>query len=394
MKNELKRAYELKDQMVRDRRHLHRNPEIAHDLPETTAFVMNRLEELGCAPEEIAPSAVTGTIIGGKPGKTILLRADMDALPMAENSGLPFASTIDKAHTCGHDIHTAMLLTAAQILKENAKDLCGTVKLMFQPAEETLTGAESMVKAGVLENPGVDAAFAMHVAADLPVGSFGYNDSTGYMYASSDSFQIDIKGKGSHGAHPHRGIDPLNVGAHTLIALQALPAREIPPLDPIVVTVGQLSGGAATNIIPETAVLKGTIRLHAPSLREFATRRLTEIAEYTAKTFGAEASVTWLAKCPCVSCDYGMTQSMLELIKGYGFENAEFVNGRTTLGSEDFAFVVEKVPSTFLILGAADKDPARRVPYHNPNIVFDEDCMPIGAAIHAGMAMTWLEKNV
>ena len=251
-----KRAQELKDEIIQNRRRIHQNAEVGLNLPNTKAFVTEKLREYGLKPTECG-HGVTATL--GKPGKTLLLRADMDALPMPEESGEPFACpTGETAHACGHDMHTAMLLTAAKMLKENEDALCGTVKLMFQPAEETFEGARDMLENGLLENPPVDTALAYHVAAGKsPVGFVMYNDS-GVMMASVDGFEITIHGRGSHGANPNLAIDPINVGVHIHLALQELIARESDPTKTCDLTIGQFMAGTSANIIPNTAVLSGT----------------------------------------------------------------------------------------------------------------------------------------
>ena len=263
-----KRAQELKDETTQNRRRIHQNAEVGLNLPNTKAFVTEKLHEYGLKPTECG-HGVTATL--GKPGKTLLLRADMDALPMPEESGEPFACpTGETAHACGHDMHTAMLLTAAKMLKENEDALCGTVKLMFQPAEETFEGARDMLENGLLENPPVDAALAYHVAAGKsPVGFVMYNDS-GVMMASVDGFEITVHGRGSHGANPNLAIDPINVGVHIHLALQELIARESDPTKTCVLTIGQFMAGTAANIIPDTAVLRGTIRTNDKKARRIA----------------------------------------------------------------------------------------------------------------------------
>lgn len=391
MKEFLQRANIMKDSLVKDRRYLHGIPEIGHDLPQTTAYVKQRLTEMGYKPQDLGHGGIVALAGRKKAGdKVILLRADMDALPMMEESGLPFASTSGRCHACGHDIHTTMLLGAAAMLKDVEDQLEGTVKLMFQPAEETLTGAKDLLDAGVLDNPKVDAAFGMHVAAEQPVGVFGYN--TTYQYASSDAFQITIQGKGAHGAMPHNGVDPINVAAHIHIALQEIIAREVNAYDTLVITVGQLLAGQAMNIIPDTATMKGSIRAYSATTRDMAVRRLQEISEYTARAFNATATAEILTSIPSMLCNTDMVALMLEQLRSADIEGATF-NERKSMGSEDFAFVTDKVPSAFLSLGGALKDESKRFAFHNPHIVFDEDCMPIGAAIHAAIAKNWLSRN-
>src|SRR3712207_1027846 len=243
--NYWERAKEIKDEIISYRRELHSNAEVGMDLPFTTEFVMKTLKSFGYEPKRIIDSGVVATVgNGGKP--CILLRADMDALPMTEESCLNFCSkNLGSAHTCGHDLHAAMLLGAAKMLKENEQSINGTIKLMFQPAEETFQGAKAMIDAGVLENPHVDRALAFHVGAgNAPVGICAYNDKGASMF-SSTGFKINIKGKGSHGATPHESIDSINIAVHIYLALQELIAREINPSTPALITIGQLSGGSA-----------------------------------------------------------------------------------------------------------------------------------------------------
>ena len=244
-----KRALELKEETIKHRRYIHEHAEAGIYLPKTKAYVIETLKSFGIEPE-VCGEGVAATL--GKEGKVLLLRADMDALPMPEESGEVFACPDQKtAHACGHDFHAAMLLTAAKMLKENEHLLQGTVKLMFQPAEETFEGSKNMIEAGILENPKVDAALAYHVSpGKMPVGIYMYNDNSTMMY-SVDGFKIDIKGKGTHGAYPQAGIDPINIAVHIYLALQELIARECDSAHACVLTVGQLQAGTAANIIPD-----------------------------------------------------------------------------------------------------------------------------------------------
>lgn len=388
MKDILHRAQAMMDTLIADRRHLHGIPEIGHDLPQTTAYVKQRLTEMGYEPKDLGDSGII-TLVGGKQGadKTMLLRADMDALPIEEESGLPYAATNGNCHACGHDIHTAMLLGAAKLLKDMEDELEGMVKILFQPAEETFTGAKNMVDAGVLENPKVNAAFGIHTGAHIPLGTFGSNSS--YSHASSDSFVINIQGKGAHGAMPHNGVDPINVAAHIHLSLQEILAREVNAQDTLVISVGQLVAGQAMNIIPDTAMMRGTIRAYSAAVRDLAVRRMREIAEHTSKAFNATAKVDIVNSIPSLCQNADMVELMLDLLRSSGLENMQFVEHKT-MGSEDFAFYSNTVPSAFLCLGCAAKDEKNRVALHNPRILFDEDSLPIGAAIHAAMAKYWL----
>ena len=380
-----KRAQELKDEITQNRRRIHQNSEVGLNLPNTKAFVMEKLREYGLKPTECG-HGVTATL--GKPGKTLLLRADMDALPM------PFACpTGETAHACGHDMHTAMLLTAAKMLKENEDALCGTVKLMFQPAEETFEGARDMLENGLLENPPVDAALAYHVAAGKsPVGFVMYNDS-GVMMASVDGFEITVHGRGSHGANPNLAIDPINVGVHIHLALQELIARESDPTKTCVLTIGQFMAGTAANIIPDTAVLRGTIRTNDKKARALLVRRMRETAERTAAVYNATVEIRTLSEvCPLV-CDKSVTDDMLRYMGALNIPNFTPYSGISATGSEDFALVAERVPSAMMYLGAGYMDERGQYTAHNPKVVFNEGVLPIGAACMAHCAVEWLKEN-
>ena len=282
------RALRERDELICNRHYLHANAETGLHLPRTKAFIKQKLKDYGLEPQDCGEGI---TAMLGSGGKVLLLRADMDALPMKEESGLDFACSEGCAHTCGHDLHAAMLLTAAKLLKESESQLQGRVKLMFQPAEETFEGAANMVRHGILENPQVDAALGFHVAAGkMPTGIFMYN-ADGAMMFSSDGFRIHVKGRGSHGAYPQHAIDPINIACHTHISLQELIARESDPEQACILTVGQIQAGTAQNIIPETAMLAGTIRTDQKEARAHLRRRLEEVAKGTAAAFGGSAEI-------------------------------------------------------------------------------------------------------
>lgn len=390
MNDFLKRAEGMSEELLEMRRYLHQHAETGDDLRETVEYVARKLTEFGYEPKEICKSGVTAVLEGGKPGKALLLRADMDALRMEERSGLPFASKTGAAHSCGHDIHTTALLGAAKMLKEAQPELKGLVKLMFQPAEETLQGAETMIRAGVLENPAVDAAFGMHVASDYPAGCFGYN--RGAAMASSDNFEIHVAGRSCHGAMPHLGADPINAACHIHTALQEIISREVNAADAAVLTVGQLIAGEAVNVIPGEAVLRGTVRTRSKQVRELMLRRMREIVVKVADAFNTEADVRILASCPPLVNDADMCGLFLEVAEGLGVGGVSF-RERTSMGSEDFAFISDSVPSCFGFYGAGVADESKRFPGHNPNIIFDETCIPYGAAAYAAFAKAWLDKN-
>ena len=343
--NEYKRALELKEETIANRRFFHENAENGLHLPETKAFVMKKLKEYGIEPVECG-EGVTATI--GNGGKVILLRADMDALPMKEESGEPFSSKTGAAHACGHDFHAAMLLSAAKILKEEEAELRGTVKLMFQPAEETFQGSKNMLEHGILEEPKVDAALAYHVSPGrFPVGLYMYNDKNTMMY-SVDGFKITIQGKGSHGAYPQVGVDPINIGVHIHLALQELIARECNPSHSCVLTIGQFEAGTAANIIPDTAVLQGTIRTNEKEARELLVKRMKEVVEKTAEVYRGSATIEMISEVPPLICDSELTKEVVGYMKELEIPNLIPHPDVSSSASEQFAVIPEKDPSTYL----------------------------------------------
>ena len=389
--NYYERALELKDETIANRRHIHKNAETGLDLPKTKAYVMEELTEYGLEPKDCG-YGVTATL--GKGGKVLLLRADMDALPMPEESGEEFACPTGKeAHTCGHDFHAAMLLTAAKMLKEKEDTLEGTIKFMFQPAEETFEGSKNMIENGILENPPVDAALAYHVSpGKMPIGLFMYNDKDTMMY-SVDGFKITIHGKGSHGAYPHVGVDPINIGVHIHLALQELIARESDPTHSCVLTIGQFAGGTAANIIPETAVLQGTIRTNKPEARELLVRRMKEVAERTAAVYNGTVDIEMISEVPPLICNPKLTDEVVGYMQELGIPGLTPYPGISASASEDFAVIAEKVPSTFMYLSAGYLDERGQYPAHHPKAQFNEDVCPIGAACLAHCASQWLKNN-
>ena len=382
---------ELKDETIANRRHIHKNAETGLDLPKTKAYVMEKLTEYGLEPKDCG-YGVTATL--GKGGKVLLLRADMDALPMPEESGEEFACPTGKeAHTCGHDFHAAMLLTAAKMLKEKEDTLEGTIKFMFQPAEETFEGSKNMIENGILENPPVDAALAYHVSpGKMPIGLFMYNDKDTMMY-SVDGFKITIHGKGSHGAYPHVGVDPINIGVHIHLALQELIARESDPTHSCVLTIGQFAGGTAANIIPETAVLQGTIRTNKPEARELLVRRMKEVAEKTAAVYNGTVDIEMISEVPPLICNPKLTDEVVGYMQELGIPGLTPYPGISASASEDFAVIDEKVPSTCMYLSAGYLDERGQYPAHHPKAQFNEDVCPIGAACLAHCASQWLKNN-
>lgn len=386
----LTRANELYEETVAHRRWLHQHPELGLDLTQTVPYLWEALTCLGYAPR-LCGGGIVATV-GKEGGKTILLRSDMDALPMEEKSGLPFASTCEAAHTCGHDCHAAQLLTAAKLLKENEAALAGMVKLMFQPGEETFQGAKAMVANGVLQDPVPDAALSFHVApGQMPPSVFLYN-AAGTMMNSVDGFRILIQGKGAHGAYPERSVDPINLAVHLYLALEALSAREVPADQAAVLTVGQFQAGSAYNIIPDRAELQGSLRTDDPALREKLVARIEAVAHGVAATYGGTAQVEWIAQVPPLRCDPQTTRDFVRYLEELPVPGQTAVPDIQASASDDFACILEKVPGAYLYLSAGFPDRPAMMP-HSPDVVFNEEVLRLGPAYLAHCATRWLEEH-
>lgn len=400
MKVLLEKAKQYEEEIITARRYFHKNAEINMDLPLTTKYVMDKLTEMGYEPVEICQSGVLAVAGGKKPGKTFLLRGDMDALPIKEEANVEFKSITNNMHACGHDLHTAMLLGAAKLLKEHENEIEGTVKLMFQPGEETLTGAKLMVEAGILENPNVDAAIMIHVFSGMPIPSgVVIFSGSGIISATSDWFEIKVNGKGGHGAMPNTTIDPLNALSHIHIALGEINSRELEPGEVGVVTVGEMHGGNAGNVIPDSAYMRGTIRTFDDNTREFVKQRVEEISNGIASTFRCKAKVELSRGCPSVVNDKELGKDIFkytaELLGQNAVVDAEraFGSAKRMSGSEDFAFLSQKVPTLMIGMSASQEVDGEIYPQHHPKVVFDENVLPIGSAVYANAAIEWLKEH-
>ena len=393
MNKYLERANQLVPELVENRRHFNRHPEVRTELFETVKYVKAQLEDMGYQVQEICQCGLVVLAGGKKPGKCILIRGDMDALPMPEDTGLEFSSENPGAmHACGHDLHMAMLLGAAKLLKEHEDEIEGTVKICFQPNEETFGGAKAMIEAGVLENPHVDAAFAIHVGSMADVGTLDYGK--GLTMGSADGFSIHVKGKGCHGAAPNSGISPINIGVHIYLALQELLAREVNPAEQCTLTVGSmLFGDGATNVIPSEGVLNGTMRGFNAELINHLRQRVEEISVGTARVFGGDAEVEWLFSSPAMYCDPEFTDEVVRYAADVVGQDRMIPKKSRATGSEDFAYFGEKVPSQIFWLGAGVDDKTKRISNHNPKVLFSEDALPYGAAVYTQCAIEWLKEH-
>ncbi len=392
-------AENVKEEIIGFRRKLHSVAETGFDLTNTVKYVKETLNRIGVKSDFCGKNGLVATI--GKGGnKTFLLRADMDALPIKEKTNLPFAASNGNMHACGHDLHTAMLLGAAIILKENEKLINGTVRLMFQPAEEILSGAKNMIENGVLKNPDVNAAMMIHVMAGLPIPSETVIVSAGGISApAADYFTVNIKGKSSHGSTPQDGIDSVLIGAYIIMALQAIPARELGIADEAVITIGRFNGGTAGNVTAESAVIEGTMRCFNKDLREKIKKRIIEISENIAKTLRGKADVSFDRGCPPLLNDEELSESILKYTKElFGDEkvlSSNDVNRSSSKagGSEDFSYISQEVPSVMLAIAAGGPADGYNNPLHHPQVDFNEDVLTVGSAIFAYNAIKWLENN-
>ena len=401
----LQEAEALRAQILAERRWLHENAETGFDLNKTHAFVKQELADMGYQPVDCGRAGIVALAGGKKPGKVFLLRADMDALPIQEESGVEFACKSGNMHACGHDLHTAMLLGAARLLKAHEAEIPGTVKLMFQPAEEIFEGSHDMIEAGLLENPKVDAALMIHVMAGMPFPAGTVIVSApGVSAPAADYFEIKVQGKGCHGSMPNTGVDPLTAAAHILIALQEIHARELAMQDQAVLTIGTMNAGTAANVIPDSVTMGGSIRTFDEETRAMLKKRMAEIAGGIAQAFRAEADVAFGSGCPTLVNDRDLSACcetyVKELLgKGKAFSVAELNamsgggSSSKSAGSEDFAYVSQEVPSIMLALASGQPEKGYGYPQHHPMVKFDESVLAGGSAVYAYTALRWLEDH-
>lgn len=395
----LQDAAALQEEIKAHRLWLHTHAETGFDLTETKPYVKSALAEMGYAVQESGKAGLVTTV--GKPGgKVLLLRADMDALPIAEEADVDFVCKNGRMHACGHDMHTAMLLGAAKILKAHESELDGMVKLMFQPAEEIFEGSKDMIASGVLENPRPDAALMIHVAAGMPLPAGTVVVSApGVSAPAADYFTIRVHGKGCHGSAPQNGIDPLTAAAHILVALQEIHARELSASDEAVLTIGTFHAGEAGNVIPDTATMGGTIRTYDEKTRAYLKKRMTAIAKNVAEAFRADAEVSFGSGCPTLVNDGALSEKVTGYLKDLlgadrAFTTAELSGGKPARGggSEDFAYVSHEVPSLMLALAAGEPSKGYVYPQHHPKVKFDESVLSTGAAVFVDCAMRYLKE--
>lgn len=395
MQEILEEAKALQQTIVNDRRWLHRHPELGFDLKETAAYVQNRLEEMGYTVTEPCEGGLLTQIGDSTAGPCILLRADMDALPVDEETGLDFASTNGNMHACGHDTHAAMLLGVARILKNRESELHGCVKLLFQPDEEgcapvDTTGGDEILAGGVLENPHVDAVAAVHIyTPDFAPGAIVTRPGT--MYSSIDDIDITITGRGAHGSTPQKGIDPINVACHIYQGVQNYIARELDPTDVCVATFGKIEAGRAANVVPETAHMLGTLRTQSEAVRDRFKERVTAMCEGIASAFGATCDIQFLRGVPNTYNDPALTDELA----GYAeelFGEPVVIMGKPFPGTDDLAILSQHAPTTFFVLSAPVKG-CESYGMHNAKVMFDESMFYKGTALLANSAIEFLNHR-
>ena len=380
--------------IVATRRTLHRRPEVGLQLPYTQSVVVDELRRLGLRPQPGASvSSVTSVIEGAHAGPTILLRGDMDGLPLREETGLEFASeTGDTMHACGHDTHVAMLLGAARLLLNQRDRLDGNVLLMFQPGEEGWHGARFMLDDGLLElapSP-VTAAFAIHITTQYPAGQVRLRPGT--MYAAADSIRITVRGRGGHASSPHLSLDPIPIAAEIVLALQSMVTRTFDAFDPIVVTIAHLAAGTRDNITPETAFVEGTIRTVSEATRARVREAVQRLAEGICAAHGATAEVEIEPGYGVTTNDAAFTDLVTRVATGLLGADVVRLEDVPDMGAEDFSYVLQRVPGAMAHLGGrpADVEEATAPQNHSNRVVFDEASMAVGAALHAAVALRYL----
>jgi len=390
--NILNEAKGIAEWIVGLRRQIHRHPELMYEEVKTSQLVRDTLDQLGIRYQY--PLAKTGVVatLGAGDGPCVALRADMDALPIHEETDVPFRSEIpNKMHACGHDCHTAMLLGAARLLKSHEAELRGTVKLIFQPAEEGGAGADLMCQEGALEGPKVERIFGLHVFPWMTTGTVAGNPGT--ILAATAGFAVTVKGKGGHGAMPHTTIDPITCVAKVIVELQTIVSRETNPFSPTVVTIGSIHGGDAPNVIPETVKITGTFRSLTMSGLQTVKQRIEEIVRGVATTNRCAATVEYeyVDYPPTVNDEpsWNVARNAAEVLVGA----SNIHPMEPILGGEDFAFYQQRIPGCFSFLGVSAPEWPTRHGVHHPKFLVDENALPIGAAWHAQIAMDVLAKR-
>lgn len=366
-------------EIVSNRRDFHMHPELGFEEVRTSRRLVELLKGYGLEVETMVGTGVVAYLRGAKPGKTLLVRADIDALPIQELASHAYRSHHDgKMHACGHDAHMAILLAVAKILAGRQDELAGTVKLVFQPAEEGPGGALPMIEAGVLESPRVEAAIGFHVWNNLPVGQLGVR--SGPIMANTDQFDLVIEGKGGHGAMPHLSVDAIAVAGQVISALQTIVSRNVSPLDSAVVTLGTIRGGDRHNIIAQTVELSGTVRSFSKTVGEALPRRIEDVVSGITRAMGATYRLDYHRTYPATVNDPGMTEVVRQAaVKVVGADNV--VECEPSMGGEDMAYFLREVPGCYFFIGTSNPETGLDNPHHHPSFDMDERGLPIGAKV-------------
>jgi amidohydrolase len=377
-------AQAMRDDLVARRRDLHRHPELAFEEVRTAEIVARELHALGLEVSTgIGKTGVVGVLDGAQDGPTVMVRCDMDALPVTEANSTDYISeTPGKMHACGHDGHTAIGLGVARMLVQQREQIAGRIKFVFQPAEEVVKGALAMMDDGVLENPRPDVCVGLHLWNDLPLGQVSLTD--GPSMASADMWSLTIKGSGGHGARPEQTRDPIIAGAQIVNALQTIVSRNVGALDTAVLSVTTFHAGDAMNVIPPEAKLSGTFRTFLPEIHDLIERRLREISTGIAETLQCEAILETKRVAPALVNDAEVLKRLRRAFKGINAPRPlNFISNERTMGSEDMAVFLQEVPGVYMFVGSADASRELDFPHHHPRFDFDEDALPIGAGLLA-----------
>jgi amidohydrolase len=359
------------------RRDLHEHAELSTQEHRTQRVIVERLRALGVEDvREVADTGVTAIVRGAAPGPNVLWRADIDALPLEESTGLPFASTNGATHACGHDGHVAIALALAEVLQASRERLAGTVRFAFQPAEEHVGGAERMVKAGVMDDPKVDRTYGLHIWAGNPLGEVLV--TPGPIFAAATHFRIIVTGRGGHAASPQETIDPILISAHIVVALQSVVSRSIDPAETVVLTVGRFQGGVRGNIIPNEVMMSGTVRRYDKAVLARVLRRMEEIIAGTTAAWGAEYRFDHSTLPACVN---DPASAALVADVAAQFVGRDHVGETRVTGADDMSYFLDRAPGTYFLLGAAPRHVEHAYPHHHPSFDFDEACIPLGVEL-------------
>lgn len=390
--NLLMRSEHLEDQLTMWRRDFHMHPELGYKEKRTSTIVAEHLQSLGLkVTTGIGGTGVVGMLAGRAPGPTIALRADMDALPIQDEKQVSYRSqTLNQAHLCGHDAHTSILMGAAQILTEIEKPAYGNIKFIFQPAEELLAGADAMIKDGVLDRDKVDAIIGLHVYPSLPVGHIG--GTRGIAFASVDDLEIDIIGRGGHGARPHEGIDAIAIAAQVINALQNISSRMTDPLEPVVISIGQIQGGTIGTAIASRVRMVGTVRVLSDSIRKQLPHLIEQTIKGVVSAFGADYILTYKKNYPTLRNHDDLLDLVIESGKDV-LGDDHWHHMRPSTGGEDFGFYAKKIPAAFFRLGVGNGQEQTAYPLHHPKFNLDERALPLGAAMLSTIALNYLNDQ-